>query len=232
MKEKRIPMKTISIAIDGPSGAGKSTLARSVAAELGYLYVDTGAIYRTIGYYAHISGIDPKDEQAVVAALPKLKVELAYGEDGLQHMLLNGQDVTREIRLPEISLCASAVSAYPGVRAYLLEMQRQLARTHNVIMDGRDIGTVVLPEANVKVFLTASAEERARRRMLELEQRGTPQPFETILKEIQERDWNDTHRSAAPLRQAEDAVLLDTTELNFQESQEAILKIIRERTGV
>lgn len=232
MKEKRIPMKTISIAIDGPSGAGKSTLARSVAAELGYLYVDTGAIYRTIGYYAHISGIDPKDEQAVVAALPKLKVELAYGEDGLQHMLLNGQDVTREIRLPEISLCASAVSAYPGVRAYLLEMQRQLARTHNVIMDGRDIGTVVLPEANVKVFLTASAEERARRRMLELEQRGTPQPFETILKDIQERDWNDTHRSAAPLRQAEDAVLLDTTELNFQESQEAILKIIRERTGV
>ena len=168
----------------------------------------------------------------MVAALPKLKVELAYGEDGLQHMLLNGQDVTREIRLPEISLCASAVSAYPGVRAYLLEMQRQLARTHNVIMDGRDIGTVVLPEANVKVFLTASAEERARRRMLELEQRGTPQPFETILKDIQERDWNDTHRSAAPLRQAEDAVLLDTTELNFQESQEAILKIIRERTGV
>ena len=232
MKEKRIPMKTISIAIDGPSGAGKSTLARSVAAELGYLYVDTGAIYRTIGYYAHISGIDPKDEQAVVAALPKLKVELAYGEDGLQHMLLNGQDVTREIRLPEISLCASAVSAYPGVRAYLLEMQRQLARTHNVIMDGRDIGTVVLPDADVKVFLTASAEERARRRMLELEQRGTPQPFETILKDIQERDWNDTHRSAAPLRQAEDAVLLDTTELNFQESQEAILKIIRERTGV
>ena len=225
-------MQTISIAIDGPSGAGKSTLARSVAAELGYLYVDTGAIYRTIGYYAHVSGIDPKDEQAVVAALPKLKVELAYGEDGLQHMLLNGQDVTREIRLPEISLCASAVSAYPGVRAYLLEMQRQLARTHNVIMDGRDIGTVVLPEANVKVFLTASAEERARRRMLELEQRGTPQPFETILKDIQERDWNDTHRSAAPLRQAEDAVLLDTTELNFQESQEAILKIIRERTGV
>ena len=232
MKEKRIPMKTISIAIDGPSGAGKSTLARSVAAELGYLYVDTGAIYRTIGYYAHISGIDPKDEQAVVAALPKLKVELAYGEDGLQHMLLNGQDVTREIRLPEISLCASAVSAYPGVRAYLLEMQRQLARTHNVIMDGRDIGTVVLPDADVKVFLTASAEERARRRMLELEQRGTPQPFETILKDIQERDWNDTHRSAAPLRQAEDAVLLDTTELNFQESEEAILKIIRERTGV
>ena len=223
-------MKMVSIAIDGPSGAGKSTLARSAAAELGYLYVDTGAIYRTIGYYAHANHIDPKDEQAVASALPQVRVELTYGDDGLQHMLLNGQDVTKEIRLPEISLCASAVSAHPGVRAFLLEMQRELARTHNVIMDGRDIGTVVLPDADVKIFLTASPEARARRRMLELEQRGTPQPFEQILNDIRERDWNDSHRATAPLRQAEDAVLLDTTELNFQESEAALLDIIRERT--
>ena len=225
-------MKNISIAIDGPSGAGKSTLARSAAAELGYLYVDTGAIYRTIGYYAHANHNDPKDEQAVASALPQVRVELTYGDDGLQHMLLNGQDVTKEIRLPEISLCASAVSAHPGVRAFLLEMQRELARTHNVIMDGRDIGTVVLPDADVKIFLTASPEARARRRMLELEQRGTPEPYEKILKEIEQRDWDDSHRATAPLRQAEDAVLLDTTELNFEESREALLKLIRERTGV
>ena len=225
-------MKMVSIAIDGPSGAGKSTLARSAAAELGYLYVDTGAIYRTIGYYAHANHIDPKDEQAVASALPQVRVELTYGDDGLQHMLLNGQDVTKEIRLPEISLCASAVSAHPGVRAFLLEMQRELARTHNVIMDGRDIGTVVLPDADVKIFLTASPEARARRRMLELEQRGTPEPYEKILKEIEQRDWDDSHRATAPLRQAEDAVLLDTTELNFEESREAHLKLIRERTGV
>ena len=223
-------MQTISIAIDGPSGAGKSTLARSIAAKLGYLYVDTGAIYRTIGYHAFSTGIDPKDEAAVSTALPELQVELAYGEDGLQHMFLNGQDVTQEIRLPEVSMCASAVSAHPPVRAYLLEMQRELARTNNVIMDGRDIGTVVLPDAQVKVFLTASPEARAHRRMLELEQRGTPEPFEVVLKDIQERDWNDSHRAAAPLRQAEDAVLLDTTELTFAESEAALLQIIKEKT--
>ena len=225
-------MNTISIAIDGPSGAGKSTLARSMAARLGYLYVDTGAIYRTIGYYAFDNHIDPKDETAVSAVLPALQVELTYGEDGLQHMLLNGRDVTKEIRLPEISMYASAVSAHPSVRAYLLEMQRELARTHNVIMDGRDIGTVVLPDAKVKVFLTASPEARARRRMLELEQRGTPEPFEKVLKDIQERDWNDSHRATAPLRQAEDAVLLDTTELDFQESEAALLEIIRGRADL
>jgi len=223
-------MSMISIAIDGPSGAGKSTLAKSLAAKLGYLYVDTGAIYRTIGYHAFSNGIDPKDEAAVVGALPDIKVEMTYGDDGLQHMLLNGQDVTREIRLPEISMYASAVSAHPGVRSFLLEMQRQLARTNNVIMDGRDIGTVVLPDAKVKVYLTASAEERARRRCLELEQRGTPEPIEKVLHEIEERDWNDSHRAVAPLRQAEDAVLLDTTELDFQQSEEALLKIIEEKT--
>jgi len=223
-------MSMISIAIDGPSGAGKSTLAKSLAAKLGYLYVDTGAIYRTIGYHAFSNGIDPKDEAAVVGALPDIKVEMTYGNDGLQHMLLNGQDVTREIRLPEISMYASAVSAHPGVRSFLLEMQRQLARTNNVIMDGRDIGTVVLPDAKVKVYLTASAEARARRRCLELEQRGTPEPFEKVLREIEERDWNDSHRAVAPLRQAEDAVLLDTTELDFRQSEEALLKIIEEKT--
>ena len=223
-------MKTISVAIDGPSGAGKSTLAKSIAAKLNYLYVDTGAIYRTIGYHVFTRGIDPKDEAAVSAELPAIQVELTYGEDGLQHMLLNGRDVTKEIRLPQISMYASAVSAHPSVRAYLLEMQRQLARTSNVVMDGRDIGTVVLPEAKVKVFLTASAEERARRRCLELEQRGTPEPFGKVLREIQERDWNDSHRAAAPLRQAEDAVLLDTTRLDFRQSEEALLKIIEEKT--
>ena len=223
-------MNPISIAIDGPSGAGKSTLAKSLAAKLGYLYVDTGAIYRTIGYHVFSKGIDPKNETAVSAELPAIQAELTYGEDGLQHMLLNGRDVTKEIRLPEISMYASAVSAHPPVRAFLLEMQRQLARTSNVIMDGRDIGTVVLPDAKVKVYLTASAEERARRRCLELEQRGTPEPFEKVLKEIEERDWNDSHRAVAPLKQAEDAVLLDTTKLNFEQSEEALLKIIEEKT--
>ena len=225
-------MSKISIAIDGPSGAGKSTLAKSLAARLGYLYVDTGAIYRTIGYHAFSNGIDPKEEAAVVASLPEIRVEMTYGDDGLQHMLLNGADVTKEIRLPEISMYASAVSAHPGVRTFLLEMQRQLARTNNVIMDGRDIGTVVLPDAKVKVYLTATSEERARRRCLELEQRGTPEPFEKVLKEIEERDWNDSHRAVAPLRQAEDAVLLDTTELNFEQSEEALLKIIEEKATV
>ena len=222
-------MKSISIAIDGPSGAGKSTLARSIAAKLGYLYVDTGAIYRTIGLYALENGVDPKDEAAVTATLPDIQVGLEYGEDGLQHMLLNGRDVTKDIRLPDVSLYASAVSAHPPVRAFLLEMQRKLARENNVIMDGRDIGTVVLPDADVKVYLTATAAERARRRCLELEQRGTPQPFEKVLAEIEERDYDDSHRATAPLRQAEDAVLLDTTELDFVQSEAAMMKLIGER---
>jgi len=225
-------MKTISIAIDGPSGAGKSTLAHSVSAKLGYVYVDTGALYRTIGYYIFSKNIDPKDEAAVAAQLPDIKVEMAHGEDGLQHMLLNGEDVTKEIRLPQISMYASAVSAHPSVRSFLLEMQRQLARTYNVIMDGRDIGTVVLPDADVKIFLTASLDARAQRRTLELEQRGTPQPFEAVKADIEQRDWNDTHRPTAPLKQAEDAVLLDTTELTFAESEAAIIKIIQEKTAL
>ena len=222
-------MKTISIAIDGPSGAGKSTLAKSVSKTLGYLYVDTGAIYRTIGYAAFSKGVDPKDGEAAAALLPELEIGLHYGEDGLQHMTLNGTDVTDQIRLPEISLYASAVSAHPAVRAHLLEMQRKLARENNVVMDGRDIGTVVLPDATVKIFLTASPEARARRRCLE--QRGTPESYEKVLEEMRQRDFNDSHRAAAPLKQAEDAVLLDTTELDFQQSEEAILRIIRERTS-
>lgn len=221
-----------SIAIDGPSGAGKSTLAKALAARLGFLYVDTGAIYRTVGLYVARQGGDCGDPQQVLPRLPELQLSLTYGADGLQHMLLAGEDVTQAIRENQVSRYASQVSAYPAVRAFLLEMQRNLARTHDVIMDGRDIGTVVLPDAEVKVFLTASAEERARRRMLELQQRGTPEPYEDILRAIQERDWNDTHRAAAPLRQAEDAVLLDTTELDFTQSEEALLRIIRERAGL
>lgn len=223
-------MRTISVAIDGPSGAGKSTLAKSISSKIGYVYVDTGALYRTIGYHVFRLGIDPKDQVAVEAVLPDIQVEMNYGDDGLQHMLLNGQDVTKEIRLPEISMYASAVSAHPPVRAFLLEMQRHLAQTNNVIMDGRDIGTVVLPDAQVKVFLTATAEERARRRYLELEERGTPQSYESVFQDIQQRDYNDSHRAAAPLKQADDAVLLDTTELSFAESEQALMKIIEEKT--
>ena len=221
----------VGIAIDGPSGAGKSTLAKRMAAELGFLYVDTGAIYRTIGYYAHTHGIDAKDEVAMAAVLPDIRIEIRYGEDGLQHMLLNGRDVTTEIRLPQISLCASAVSAHPAVRAFLLEQQRELARSHDVVMDGRDIGTVVLPDADLKIFLTAAPEIRAGRRCLELEQRGTPQPFDQVPSEIRQRDFDDIHRAAAPLRRAEDAVELNTTELDFAQSLDALLALARERTG-
>ena len=225
-------MKTIRIAIDGPSGAGKSTLARAAAAALGFLYVDTGAIYRTGGLYMRDHGVDPRDGEAVAAALPEVRPELCYDEAGGQRMLLNGEDVSEAIRLPEISRYASAVSALPAVRAYLLELQRELARRNSVVMDGRDIGTVVLPDAEVKIFLTASARVRAERRCRELEERGTPQPFEEVLREIEDRDFQDTHRAAAPLRQAEDAVLLDTSVLDFQESREALLRIVRERTGL
>ena len=217
------------MAIDGPSGAGKSTLARALAKELGFVYVDTGAIYRSVGYFARQRGVDPADEAAVEALLPEIRLEMLYGEDGLQHMILNGQDVTREIRLPEISLYASRVSAIPAVRAFLLEMQRGMARTHSVIMDGRDIGTVVLPQADVKLFLTASAEDRARRRFLELEERGTPEPYEKLLEEMRERDRNDTSRAAAPLRAAEDAVVLDTTGNTFQQSFDLLLRTIKEK---
>ena len=225
-------MSTIRVAIDGPSGAGKSTLARAAAAALGFLYVDTGAIYRTVGLSVRDRGVDPGDEAAVAEMLPPLRIELRYDGEGGQRMFLNGRDVSGEIRLPEISRYASAVSALPVIRAYLMETQRDLARKHDVIMDGRDIGTVVLPDAEVKVFLTASAQTRAERRCRELEERGTPQPFEEVLRDIEDRDFRDTHREAAPLRRAEDAALLDTSALDFRQSLEALLEIIRERTGL
>ena len=223
--------KRFAVAIDGPSGAGKSTLARSVARELGAVYVDTGAIYRTVGYGAWRQGIDPGAEEEICALLPQLEISMAYDGDGLQRMYLNGEDVTREIRLPPISLYASRVSAIPAVRDFLLERQRELARTHDVIMDGRDIGTVVLPRADVKIFLTASVEDRARRRWEELRERGTPKDFDELLAEIRQRDHNDESRAAAPLRAAEDAVRLDTTGNTFEESRRQILKIIKERLG-
>lgn len=218
-----------AVAIDGPSGAGKSTLAQALARALGFVYVDTGAIYRSVGYYARQRGIDPADRATVEGLLPEISLEMVYGEDGLQHMILNGQDVTKEIRLPEISLYASRVSAIPAVRAFLMDMQRDMAKHHSVIMDGRDIGTVVLPGADVKLFLTASAEDRARRRFLELQERGTPEPYEKLLAEMRERDANDASRAAAPLRPAEDAVILDTTGNTFQQSFDLLLRTIKER---
>ncbi len=224
--------KQYSVAIDGPSGAGKSTLAKALAEELHILYVDTGAIYRTIGCYARRQGVDAADTQAVISLLPQVKISMRYDDQGLQHMLLQNEDVTREIRLPEMSLYASAVSAIPEVRTFLLEMQRSFARTSSVIMDGRDIGTVVLPDAQVKIFLQADVEIRARRREEELLQRGTPVRFEQVLAEMKERDYNDTHRAAAPLRPAPDAVVVDTSHLDFQQSKERLLEIIRERVGL
>lgn len=222
-------MKKFSVALDGPSGAGKSTIAKAVAAKLGLLYVDTGAIYRSVGYAAFTGNISPDDADKIEKMLPQLQVKMQYADDGLQHMYLNGEDITTQIRLPEISMYASKVSAIPAVRAFLLEMQRSLAREQSVIMDGRDIGTVVLPNAEVKVFLTADAKERAKRRFLELEQRGTPRPYEEVLQEVNERDYNDMHRAIAPLCRAKDAVILDTTALNFDESVEALLRIIQQK---
>ena len=222
--------KPYAIAIDGPSGAGKSSLARSVAREIGFVYVDTGAIYRTVGWAALRRSAE--DAAAVAALLPEIRITMDYGEDGEQRMYLNGEDVSEKIRLPEVSMAASRISALPEVRSFLLDMQRSLAEKNNVIMDGRDIGTVVLPRADVKIFLTASVEDRARRRYQELCQRGTAKDFEQLLREIKERDYNDTHRAAAPLRPAEDAVVLDTTGNTFQQSRQQLLDIIRGRVGL
>ena len=224
-------MSVYSVAVDGPSGAGKSTLSKAVAKELGIVYVDTGAIYRSIGYYIYKNGMDPKDAAAVVAVLPQIRVDMRYSDDGLQHMLLNGEDVTEQIRLPEISMYASAVSAIPEVRTFLLEMQRDMARKQDVLMDGRDIGTVVLPDATVKIFLTASPEARATRRWKEYQAKGMPNTYEEVLADVKQRDYQDTHRAAAPLKQAEDAVLLDTSELNFEQSLDAMKQIIAQKVG-
>lgn len=218
----------VSVAIDGPVGAGKSSIARTAAKELGYIYVDTGALYRAVGLYCRRNGVDTADIPAVEAALPKAHPEIRL-IDGVQHIYLNGEDVSEEIRLPEISMAASAVSAIPAVRAALLDLQRNMAKTNNVIMDGRDIGTVVLPDATVKIFLTAKPEIRAKRRYDELAAKGVGTTFEEVLSDLNTRDYNDSHRAAAPLKQADDAVLADTSELDFNASCELICSIIKER---
>ena len=207
--------KTVSIAIDGPAGAGKSTIAKALAKELGYHYVDTGAIYRTVAYFLDLLGISPKDVDGVERYIDELTVTIEYDEEGKQHMLMNGMDVTDEIRTQDISQKASLVSAHKVVRDMLLQMQRDLAKKHNVIMDGRDIGTVVLPKATVKIFLTATAEVRAKRRTDELLAKGQKANFEQTLKDIQQRDYQDMNRPIAPLKQAKDAVLLDTSDLDI-----------------
>ena len=224
--------KHVAIAIDGPSGAGKSSLARRAASHFGLIYVDTGAIYRCVGLAAHRMDVNTRDAEAVQRILPTLDIRMDYNDAGEQRMFLSDEDVSSDIRLPEISICASNVSAHPAVRAFLLEMQRKMARENSVIMDGRDIGTVVLPDADLKIYLTASAEARAHRRMLELQNKGIDASFEDVLKDIELRDYQDTHRAEAPLRRAEDAVLLDTTEIGFDESFELLCRTIEERLGL
>ena len=221
--------KMISIAIDGPAGAGKSTIARQLAAELNFRYVDTGAIYRTVAYFLDLLGISPKDTDGVSRYIDELTIGITYDEDGLQHMIMNGMDVTGDIRTQEIGQKASLVSAQPVVREVLLDMQQEVARQHNVVMDGRDIGTVVLPNADVKIFLTASAEVRADRRCKELMAKGQKPSFEKVLAELRQRDYQDTHRAIAPLKMARDSVKLDTSEMNVQEVLAEMKRIIGEK---
>lgn len=218
----------ISVAIDGPSGAGKSSIAKRLAKELGYIYVDTGAMYRSIGLYTLRQGVDPTDEKAVEALLPQIKIELRY-ENGVQRVILCGEDVSEAIRQEEVGMVTSEVSSHPPVRAFLLDLQRQMACTHDILMDGRDIGTVILPNATVKVFLTASAEARAQRRLKELQEKGVSTDYETVLKDIEQRDYQDSHRAIAPLRQAEDAVLVDTSNLDFEQSFQTLKELILSR---
>lgn len=225
-------MPFLSIAIDGPAGAGKSTLARSLAQEINFIYVDTGAIYRTLGLFASKNEKNCSNASDVLPLLSQIQIRMAHEADGVQHMYLQGEDVTQEIRQNRVSQYASQVSAIPEVRSFLLDMQRDLAQNHNVVMDGRDIGTVVLPDANLKIFLTASAEMRAKRRQKELSEKGTPVPYEQLLQEMVLRDEADRNRSIAPLRQAEDAVRLDTSELNLEESLVALQTIVKERLGI
>lgn len=220
---------SINVALDGPSGAGKSTIAKMAAAGLGFVYVDTGAMYRTIAYYCIKEGIDVSDAQAVKAALANIDISLK--NEGTQQVFLNGENVSDLIRTPEISMGASKVSAIPEVRAFLLGLQKDIAANNDIIMDGRDIGTVVLPDAQVKIFLTASAEERANRRFKELQEKGDPSTYEEVLADINRRDYNDTHRDIAPLRQAEDAVLVDSSALTLEQTAEEIMRIINEKTA-
>ena len=219
----------ISIAIDGPAGAGKSTIARELASQLGYHYVDTGAIYRTAAYFFDLWGISPKDTDGIAKYIDELNVKISYDAEGVQHMLMNGIDVTDDIRTPDISQKASLVSAQPLVRELLLDMQRDMARKHDVVMDGRDIGTVVLPKATVKIFLTASPEVRAKRRAAEYIAKGKSVDYGKILTEIQQRDYQDTHREIAPLRMARDAVNIDSSDMDVDEVVSAIRKVLEEK---
>ena len=224
--------KLCAVAIDGPAGAGKSTIAKAAAARYGFIYVDTGAIYRTVGLAARRADIDPHDPEAVKGILPSLSIRFDYGADGTQRMFLGEEDVSALIRTPEISLYASAVSAIPAVRDFLMDMQRNMAKMTSVVMDGRDIGTVVLPDAGLKIFLTASVEARARRRMEELAAKGEQVRYEEVLADMVLRDRNDSTRAAAPLKAAEDALLVDTTSMGLEESIEYICARIAERFGL
>ena len=221
----------ISIAIDGPSGAGKSTISRKAAEKFGFIYVDTGAIYRTIGLATKIRGVSLDDTAAVIELLPTLEIELKYNDAGEQHMYLDGNDVSRDIRLPEVSMLASKVSAIPAVREFLIDMQRGMAEKYDVIMDGRDICTVILPNADLKIFLTADVRDRARRRYEELRAKGMEKPFDEVLAEMEKRDEQDTQRAAAPLKAADDAVLLDTSGNTLEESIDEVCRLISEKTG-
>ncbi len=221
--------KSIAVAIDGPVGAGKSSIARAAAARLGFIYCDTGALYRSVGLFCVRNGVDLKNAGAIAAQLDNIKLEIRLTE-GTQHVFLNGEDVSEEIRLPEISMAASAVSPVPAVREALLDIQRDTAAKNSAIMDGRDIGTVVLPNADVKIFLTADAEIRAKRRYDELIAKGKDVKFDDVLRELNERDYADMHRETAPLKQAEDAVLADTSGLDFEQSVDLVCKIIAEKT--
>ena len=224
--------KTVAIAIDGPAGAGKSTIARRIAKELGYYYVDTGAIYRTVAYFMDLLGVSPKDVDGVERYIDELTINIEYDENGAQHMIMNGMDVTDDIRTQDISQKASLVSAHAVVREVLLDMQRDVAKAHNVVMDGRDIATVVLPDAQVKIFLTASAEVRAKRRTDELTAKGQKANYNQILKEIQQRDYQDIHRPIAPLKMARDSVKVDTSEMNIDEVVAAIRAVVSQKVGV
>ena len=218
----------MNVAIDGPAGAGKSTIARAAAKKLGFIYVDTGALYRAVGVYSLRNGLDTENPETVEGTLPHIQVELQF-QDGVQHVLLNGEDVSEEIRTPQASMAASAVSAVPAVRRFLFDLQREIAAKNDCIMDGRDIGTVVLPQAEVKIFLTASPETRAMRRFKELQEKGAPDTYEAVLVDLKQRDYNDSHRAVAPLKPAEDSVLVDTSALTLPQSVEKVIEVIKEK---